>query len=376
MVAPKHTKDDVDSYREAVLANIVFKKYLKEIWNVGYDLYFGARLVYDKDKPAVTPDLFLKGTSSNDIVGDIKRSLPSNFPNSLESKNYMEWARGEGGKGFVMQMLDVSLTQKLKKYDSEFLNCTNPHDILFILHERAQRTYMLWKRHLPYIPRNNLVGLQYHVSRGSSVKTLNIGILDGQFSDQGLGEFFRDNPIAWHFNEESQLIGEYKIAVVDEGHQPPKEYVMLILWQNIFDEILRNKYSESLLDRVKILEQGLNPVIVVDLDTIIEYLSKYYILPYYDTADNSQDTRRQFTRSLVKDAMNSFTEIDITDVTKVDGGTNPAYKIVYQPLSKGQDALQVLIDALSDAGILEKEVVDIPRQIDLTSFTDKDSDTR
>lgn len=367
---PKRRRNIVSDYRKAVLASITLKKHIEDEWSLEYDFYLGGAELQKENKDSnLTPDLFLEDISGNeiDLVGDIKRSLPSNLPEREEETPVDEWQTSEEVRSYLETRWS-KITDQLKRYDSEFVNCTNPHDIFFLFKNDYSREFNAWLSNLDYASqngvdsnlnysvRNNLVGLAYHEEFGSDVKTLRIS-KEGSFSNGRLNSFFENSECEIKYNKCPELIGGEQIAVVDEAHQAPPEYIMLILWLNIFDEINRNVYNEDLLERVRKYEKNDKVVINADLDSIINYLDKYYVVDVYDTREGAMGQSEQFNRNLVKRAMRKFEKIDLVEVQRVRKGENPKYEIEYEPLTNrgAEDALGGIIEALDDNGILSRE---------------------
>lgn len=365
----KKRRNKVDDYRKAVLASVTLQKHIEEDWSLDYKFYYGAQLQKENKEKPLTPDIFLKDLSGDqiDIVGDVKRSVPSNLPDRDDETSVKSWQIS----GKVRSYLETrwsSITQQLKDYDDEFENTTNPHDLFFLFKNDYSKGFKAWRANLEhasqndieselnYSVRNNLVGLPYHEEIGSDVKTLRIE-KNGEFSNSQLNDFFEESECELKYDKCAKKIEEKQIAVVDEAHNTPIEYVMLILWLTIFDEINRNLYSEDLLERVKKYEKEEKVMIEADLNSIINYLDEYYVLDVYDTRDGAQGQREQFSRNLVKKAMKKFEKIDLVDVQKVRKGRNPKYEVVYEPLTEkgAQDALGNIVESLDDKGILTRE---------------------
>lgn len=365
----KERRNEVDDYRKAVLASVTLNKHIEEDWNLDYKFYYGAQLQKEGKERPLTPDIFLEDLSGDqiDIVGDVKRSVPSNLPDRDEETSVKTWQTSEKVRSYLERYWS-SITQQLKDYDDEFENTTNPHDLFFLFKNDYSKGFKAWKANLEhasqndlqsnlnYSVRNNLVGLPYHEEIGSDVKTLRIE-KNGDFSNSQLNAFFEESECELKYSKCAKKIEEKQIAVVDEAHNTPIEYVMLILWLTIFDEINRNAYSEDLLERVKKYERQEEVMIKADLNSIVNYLDKYYVLDVYDTREGSQDYREQFSRKLVKKAMRKFEKIDLVDVERIRQGENPRYEVVYEPLTEkgSQDALGSIVESLDDNGILTRQ---------------------
>lgn len=366
----KKRRNIVHDYRCAVLASIILKHHITKEWNTSYEFYFGAYL--ENENYEATPDFFLEGESI-DLIGDLKRSLPN--PPKKEDiddiDSLEEYLESDKVREFIENKLE-KITEQLRKYDKEYPDCKTPHDLFFLYNNRYKKSINIWKDKMQADLSNNFVGLKYHVENraGNREKTMSVEQHIGEFSDQRLNRSFDVIGCDWHYSESPELIDEHKIATIDENHQSPIEYVMLVLWQNIFDEINQSSDTEKILQRMRTFDEGDSPEFEIDLDSIIKYLNKYYTLDFYDKRRHSQNERTQFARKLVEQAMNRFEKIELTDVERIESGKNPRYKIKYKPLAKSGDALESLIDSLAEKDLLGGEEVSAPpKQEKLTDFS-------
>jgi hypothetical protein len=364
----KNERAKITDYRRAVLASIVLKLHIEDEWNLEYDFYYGAYL--ENEEGEATPDVFLDSENQTDILGDIKRSLP-NPPERSDSMSLTEYTESEPVERWLQNKMHPDITEKVRKYDENFDNCDNDHDTFLLYSDRYSESLNMWKKKVDLELKGNLVGLSYHASPMSNGdKTMNISIEMGEFQDEELNQHFDLEGCSWNYAEAPELINQYKIAVVDEGHQVPMEYVMLVLWQNIFEELRSENTEERILENLKKFDAGDSVVIETNLETIVDHLHEFYTLSYYDTREHSQDERKQFTKDVVKDAMNRFEQIDLTDVKKIENGTK--FRIVYEELSKGrQDALESLIEALDEKNLLKERKGEKEKQSNVLNYLSK-----
>lgn len=361
----KNERAKITDYRRAVLASIVLKLHIEEEWNLDYDFYYGAYL--ENDEEEATPDIFLDGQDKEDILGDIKRSLP-NPPERSDSMSLTEYVESKPVEHWLQNRMHPDITEKILKYDKDFDNCDSKHDTFLLYSDRYSRSLNIWERKVDLDLEGNLVGLSYHTSPMSNGdKTMNISIELGKFQDEEINQHFELEGCSWNYSEAPELIDQYKIAVVDEGHQVPIEYVMLVLWQNIFEELVGGNTEERILKKLKKFDAGDSIVIETTLETIVDHLHEFYTLPYYDTRKHSQDERKQFTKEIVKKAMTRFEQIELTDVTKIENGTK--YRIVYEEISKRQkDALESLIEALDEENLLKERKGEKEKQANVMNY--------
>lgn len=343
----------VDDYRKSILATIAFDKLLNE-WDIGYELIKGS--TFNNDGSLLTPDLLLKSKRDDkqDLIGDIKKSLPNPRRSSNISGNISEWKDSEQAKNFAKN--EMNALTDLKKYSHEFKN-VNPSNVFAFYKRSCEKSVEIWRRHADNF--DEFIGISYDIrsKSGSGEKAIDIShqkLENTAFEDSELQDYFKYGKTEWLYNSAPKLIGESQTALVEESHNAPKEHIMLILWMNVFSEIKNGSSTEEILERMKLEERGEAYYIEATLNDIQEHLkNKYSSKHYYDEEDHLSE-ESQISRGKIKEAMNNFSQIDKTEVEIIRSGNNPKYKITYEPITRSGDAMGEIIKSLDNEDLLER----------------------
>ena len=342
----------IRDFRESVIATIVLKDHFENYFD-NTDFNFGGKLKKNGETKA-TPDLFIRSEHFEDLVGELKRSLP-NPPEMEDAESITDYKESERFKRFV-GILDDKLGSQILSYNDDFENVGSQKEVFLLFNERYDEGLNVWYDESEIPENNSFVGLSFRQSPSSEgEKSMSIKLYRDTEFDQGeINDLLRIQSNDWKYSDAPGIIGKNNIAIVDESHQIPMPYLMLVLWQNIFEELKEGEAHEKVLERLKRDNSGHKYTIEADVDTIQEHLDDKYTLRFFDDGKHAQREREQFKKSKVKKAMKYFTKIDLTDVKKVDN--DPAkYEIVYEELSqRDKDAIGALIESLEDKNLLDK----------------------
>lgn len=359
----------IRDFRESVIATIVLKKHFENYFDQ-VDFNFGGKLKEDGEVKA-TPDVFIRDEEFEDLIGELKRSIP-NPPKMEGGESITEYKESERFKRFVEILDDDKLGPQIESYNDEFDNVSDGKEIFLLFNERYDEGLNAWYDKSEIPENNSFVGLSFRQSPSSEgEKSMSIKLYrDTEFDQKEINELLRIQSNDWKYSDAPDIIGKNNIAIVDESHQIPMPYLMLVLWQNIFEELKQGETHEKVLERLKRDSSGHKYTIEADIDTIQEHLDEKYTLRFFDDGEHAQREREQFKKKKVKKAMKYFTKIDLTDVKKI--GNDPAkYRIVYEELSKrDKDAIGALIESLEEQNLLNKSELH-GRGFDSLSLTEK-----
>ncbi|MBI3051698.1 hypothetical protein HYY74_04550 [Candidatus Woesearchaeota archaeon] len=280
----------------------------------GYDFYFGPRLAQqDNGRPIKTPDFQAHKEQKNDIIGEIKQGLPN--PNS---ENY--------DKKVAKNL------EQLESYNGNLVGISTPHDVFFSAPSWCNEAiaYFIKEISANSALKNKVIVLKYGWLRGNNHSQLSISKIYGNFSDSDINQEFLYKDYLVGEGDLEQIQGYYKILYTEEQYNDtPIEYIMLVLWHNVFPELIKTAEFDKTMERIKVGKNSLR----FKVEEILEIIDKMYTLK---TASNQ--TGKQFSKEMVVDALESFVKINKAQKLN-DSGTNPEFVITHSKISSSKDDL-------------------------------------
>ncbi|HYD03916.1 MAG TPA: hypothetical protein VEC16_06490 [Alphaproteobacteria bacterium] len=279
---------DVNNYENLLRALVSLKKYVEE--NIGGKYYFGGKLLKSGLDPQ-TPDMIIDFKDTL-VIGEAKRSLCNPFPEENKDK-------------YIKRYVEGKIISQLKKYDQTFQNISvDKHDLMLLAPETDNEALGILK--FDYLDKNTNTFerkfsiVVYSVSLGANTKTILVKYDYGSMSNDGLFDILRRG-IKYYEKQIVNELGRYKIY---EENNTPIEYIMLLLWDSIFNEILKTSETDCIIKRYKERESTFE----VNLVKLVEYLQKMYVLPTLPStpALMKENSRMQFKTKVVRDAMDIF----------------------------------------------------------------------
>jgi len=357
----KNKKIEIDNYIRALKSLLVLRKMIME--KLSGEFYFTSKLNYKnlKDKDPQTPDYIVK--LNNGIwIGEIKKSLAN--PDIFGTE-----------KEYIEKYIEGKLIAQLKKYDEPFKEFeVDSHDVvLMVPHRDVEALGFLKVKYLDKkqnLFKNNFAVIVYSIEAGSNrtefiIINLEWGKVKNKIAHEILSMGYKKM-----IGEIKEDIAKYKIY--EESDKTPIEYVMSILWTDIFPEIINKSDVNKIIEWRNKKEH----VFEVKLDDLVEYLQKMYTLPSLNEND-----RKQFTSSIVLSAMEKFSKINFKNqrtnkmesaVTKISKQNGIYFSVIYKNFPE-KDELKYLLKSL----YLEQEEKDTsinqvvqtsPPQSSLTDF--------
>jgi hypothetical protein len=292
----RERKIDVSNYENLLKALITFKKYIEENLHAKY--FFGGKLKSEHN-PAQTPDIIIELNDRLGLIGDAKRSLRKLF--DKESK-----------EAYIKNYIEDKIIKQLQKYDSSFDNFKlKEHDIILFVPQIDNEALGIIK--FDYLDKNKPFNrkfaiITYSIELQANTKRILVKQDYGALSDNGLYDQLRRG-INYYEGALTKELGKYKIYEENRG-STPIEYVMLILWDSIFNEIINSSQKESIIERYRQKENTFQ----VKLSKLMEYLKQMYTLPTYSNNDPSYNDKQQFKIEMVKEAMEIFCFINLAKI--------------------------------------------------------------
>jgi hypothetical protein len=291
-------KKEFNNYENLLKALIAFKKYLEE--NLDAKYYFGGKLKKQNGSNQ-TPDIIIKLNEKEGIIGEAKRSLRGLF--EKESKS-----------NYIKSYIEEDIMKQLKKYDSEFENLNvEKHDIVLFTRQidndalgMIKFDYLDKKSESPF--ERNFAILVYSIELQANTSRVLIRFDYGKLSNEDLFDKLRRG-INYYEGELAKDLGKYKIYEENES-ATPIEYIMVILWDSIFNEIIKSSDKDQIVLRYRKQEKKFE----VKLSDLMNYLKRMYTLPTVPIDGVNSNHREQFKVSSVKDAMEIFCHIDLAKV--------------------------------------------------------------
>lgn len=316
----KNGKAECNDYRNLLKAMLALKKFLEG--EKGAKYFFGEKLK-KKGKPAQTPDIIIK-LRKGGLIGEGKKSLRGLLDN--ESK-----------QEYIKRYIEKGIIKQIKKYDNKFDNLNISNHDLFLMAPRSDSEALgiiqidyLEEVESPFERKFSLI--VYSVEPKANTDFIQVRLRYGDISNKEVLDSLRRG-INYKTGDIADEMGKYKIYE-ENKNSTPIQYVMLILWDSIFNEILQSSNKESIIERYKKRENKFK----VRLSKLMEYLRKMYTLPTYSSGKNfsSDNERNQFKKEVVRDAMDIFCKIDLARMVS-KSGKNVVYEVTKKQLPEKKE---------------------------------------
>jgi len=329
---------EISNYIKALKSLLCLRKLVTE--KLTGNFYFGSKLTYKepKGRDPQTPDFIVKLTDSV-WVGEIKRALPD--PNKFDSED-----------AYIKKVVEEKIISQLKKYDESFSEL-EPEEQNIILMAPSRDVEAVGVLKIKYLERketnnekvfeNNFALLLYYIEPGANNNEFIIIKLDyGSLTNGDARDILR---IGY-----KKMVSEIKddlakFKVYEETDKTPIEYVMVLLWTEIFPEIIGKSNVEKIIEWRDKKEH----IFEVKLDHLVEYLHRMYTLPSLNEND-----RKQFSTKLVIDAMNRFSAVRFRSertgkfepaVTKREENGSIIFTVTYKSLPE-KDELNYILKSI------------------------------
>jgi hypothetical protein len=294
-------KAQINDYENALKAFLSLKKYFEERFSAR--VYFGGTLK-SKTTPAKTPDIIIEFPLTLDI-GEVKRSLK-------DKKETEDWAQYTE---YIQKECMKQITE-YKKITEE--NGTRGTFYLLLPHKLTKAVNTLRNKILQ--PKENTVLLTYAIELTPNTEITTIQKEIGTVIESEVETELNTSGIQMRRGELANLIAKYKIY--EENHHTPFEYMLIILWEQIFPEALKLGTEEAILKREAEGDANDYEVTLEELAAVL----KGYVLPKWNSADTNQ-----FTLKMLKEVMTAYTKI-IPERIKIKSSNPITYKIKYGKL--------------------------------------------
>jgi hypothetical protein len=341
----KKRKIEIDNYIRALKSLLCLRKLILE--KLSGEFYFGSKLNYKnpKGRDPQTPDYIVKLTDSV-WVGEIKKSLPN--PEKFKSE-----------EEYIKKIIEQKLMLQLKKYDEPFKEVeSDEHDIVLMVPSRdVEAVGILKVKYLEKQPedekfKNNFAIIVYSIEPGANstefiIIKLDYGVIRNKDAFDALRMGYKKM-----LGEIKDDLAKYKIY--EETDKTPIEYVMTLLWTDIFPEIIEKGNVEKIIEWRNKKEH----IFEVKLDKLIEYLHKMYTLPSLNEND-----KRQFSTKLITDAMKMFSKIQLKNertgqlepAVTIEDRDSMTFKVIYKNFRE-KNELKYILNALYSKKEVIKEV--------------------
>lgn len=324
---------EISNYIKALKSVLCLRKLVSE--KLRGDFYFGSKLTYKEPggRDPQTPDFIVKLTDSI-WVGEIKKALPD--PTNFSSE-----------ENYIRTVIENDIIAQLKKYDESFKEI-DKHDLILLTPSRDVEAIGILK--IKYLEKkasinerifeNNFALLLYYIEPGANNNEFIIIKLDhGTFANKGARDILR---IGY-----KKMVSEIKddlakFKVYEETDKTPIEYIMVLLWTEIFPEIIGKGDVEKIIEWRNKKEH----IFEVKMDSLIEYLHRMYTLPSLNEND-----KKQFSTKLVIDAMNKFSAVKFRSertgkfepaVTDREENGSIIFKVTYKSLPEKEELNYIL----------------------------------
>ncbi|MGA9080746.1 MAG: hypothetical protein WB581_11035 [Halobacteriota archaeon] len=355
MKSIEEAKIEITSYVKALHAVLCLRKFVREELQGEY--YFGQPMHYVANgRNIITPDMFVQLPDSV-WVGEIKRSLRN--PKAYGTNE--EYVKSEIEERLV--------NEQLKKYDKPLEELSRDHHDLVLFIPRDN--YSAFRLHIKYFQakqsenqqvfENIFALLSFGIDHGANnnIEFISIALEHGAFSNseavKKLEEIYTKRS-----DELADEIAQFKIY--EEANNAPVEYIMSILWSEVFPEIIK----KNSIQKIKEFKRDKRNVIQVSLNQLVEYFD-HFTLPCIEGAD-----RKQVTRSQLRTAMELFEQNLHSKngqgeneplVTRIENGSDTqqsllpkigddsdiSYKVIYKSLKEKQELESFLKMLYSDS---------------------------
>ena len=354
----------IQNYIRALKALLCLRRMIME--KLSGNFYFGSKLNYKNTdgRDPQTPD-FIVQLSDSVWVGEIKKALPDPIKFSSEEE-------------YIRKVIEENIITQLKKYDELFKEIeTDKHDLVLMAPSRDIEAIGILK--IKYLEkkeqsgerlfRNNFALIVFSIEQGANNNEFIIIRLDyGNLENKNALDILR---IGYKkmLSEIKEDLAKFKIY--EETDKTPIEYVMVLLWTEIFPEIIDKGSVEKIIEWKDKKEH----IFEVKLDDLMEYLHKMYTLPSL-----SENDKKQFTTKLVLDAMRMFSKVKFR--SERTGEYEPAvtireengiivFRVVYRTLPEKEELNYILKCIYSKEEETEEQEQSIPQDIRDQSTLDK-----
>lgn len=304
-------KIEISNYFRTLKALICFKKLIEE--RLDGSFYFGGVLTYQNpnSRHVQTPDII--ATLSDSVwVGEVKKSLLK--PRDIEMPD-----------GSMKNLVEKDIMEHLKKYDEPFEELhVNSHDIILFAPERDNEALGFIKfdylrtreRNGQRVFDNNFAIIVYSIEPGANnnIEYIRIRLDYGTLANVTAMDLLQRS-YQRTIKELKDDLGKYK--VFEEAHITPPEYIMSVLWTDVFPEIAQ----KSRIDRISEWKSTSQHIFEVSSQDLLTHLHTLYTLPSYNN-----DNRKQFDRKVVFEAMALFERV--TSYCKKTGKKEPLVRKV------------------------------------------------
>jgi hypothetical protein len=332
-------KIEISNYFRTLKALICFKKLIEE--RLGGAFYFGGVLTYQSpdSRQAQTPDIV--ATLPDSVwVGEVKKSLPK--PRDIEMPD-----------GSMKNLIEKDIMEHLKKYDEPFEELhVDSHDVILFAPERDNEAlgfikfdYLRTKeQNGQRVFDNNFAIIVYSIEPGANnnIEYIRIRLDYGTLTNITAVDLLQ-RAYQRTVKELNEDLGKYK--VFEEAHITPPEYVMSVLWTDVFPEIAQ----KSSIERINEWKRTREHIFEVSTEDLLSHLHGLYTLPSYNN-----ENRKQFNRKVVFEAMALFEKVtsyckktgkNEPLVRKVKRGAVTCYRVWYRHLPR-KDELDYFLRAI------------------------------
>ncbi len=327
-------KAEVDNYVSSLRGVLSMKSLIDK---KNGDFYFGGSLHYaEKEGKAQTPDIVV-GIGGEYLIGEVKKSLrnPSTFEKSEEYLKYV----------------DEEIMEQIRKYDNKFKEIDkDSHDLFLLVPYRNNEAvgrirYDYLEPHessLEKVFRNNFGLITFSIESGANTQFIIVKLETGFVSNKELYDALK---LGWNksLGELKGDLGRYKIY--QESDKTPVEYVMILLWTEVFPEIINKNSIEKILE----WQDDEGHIFEVTHETLLSYLHEFYTCPSFGC-----NPKKQFNSKLVGRAMHLFSTISVKNsktksmepiVEVLNDDKKTKYRVKYRRFRSG-DELDHILKAL------------------------------
>ncbi|MEK6910524.1 MAG: hypothetical protein AABW82_02015 [Nanoarchaeota archaeon] len=327
---------EISNYITALKSLLCFRRFVMEKANGTF--YFGANLNLKESNKTLTPDILVK-LPNGFWVGEIKKSLckPENFP-----KN----------KDYIKDYIESRIINQLKSYDNSFKEIDSiEHDLILMLPKRDIEAVGYLK--VKYLEKKEKEGIKmfnnkfalitYSITNGAQTEFIMLDLEKGELSDSSITELLKIGYKKMS-SELKEDLGKFKIY--EEADKTPIEYIMVLMWTEIFPELINKGDIEKIIEWKDKKEH----VFEVKLSDLVKYLKDMYTLPSFNSND-----RLQFNKTLIMDAMKGFQKIKFKNertqnfdsaVELIGENEDKIFKVRYRSLPE-KDELKFILRAMN-----------------------------
>lgn len=312
-------KEKIDDFDTKVLTSILLKKFFED---KQYSFFFTPKIEKKDKKIEKTPDYLIKKEGLNDIIGEIKQSLPN------------------PEKDHFNAFLDKTIKQ-LKDYLGDLVNISDKHDVFIASNQRCNLAMgkLIEKFEQDPVFKDKIIILKYLWNAGTSYRSLILQKTYGKFTDSIIeNELNNGKDYMMGETDLDKTQGGYKIFYTEEEFSAPIEYVMTVLWFNVFPELANSSSKDSIIERIK---QGSN-TLNFNLDEIWNVLKKYYVLPSFPNKN-----LEQFNKKMLSNCMDAFLSMKKAKIIDAKDPRNPIYSITFTKFKTKQELIIHFIEELN-----------------------------